>query len=184
MSAGCRGRGPHWGTVWGVIDRACGVLARACAVLGLGALLVFAATTILDAVLRFFFARPIDAVRDVGGLVAAFAVAACMPAVVWERGNIAIRFIEGLIGPRASRAADLFADALTLLVLGLMAWRFAVFAGQAARDSAATWMLRVPTAPAWWAVAGFLALAALLQARVAWLRLAGAPAGGAPEAHL
>ena len=50
-------------------------LAQALAVLGLGTLLCFAVMTIADGLLRFFFPSPIDAVRDVGGLVAAFAVA-------------------------------------------------------------------------------------------------------------
>jgi hypothetical protein len=64
------------------IDRATRLLAQALAVVGLGALLCFAVMTMADGLLRFFFARPIDAVRDVGGLVAAFVVARCIPAAL------------------------------------------------------------------------------------------------------
>ena len=50
----------------GWIDWASKLLAQALVVLGLGALLCFAVMTMADGLLRFFFARPIDAVRDGG----------------------------------------------------------------------------------------------------------------------
>ena len=83
------------------LDRATKLVAQALAVLGLGALLCFAVMTMADGLLRFFFARPIDAVRDVGGLVAAFAVVCCVPVAIVERSNITIRFLSTVIGPRA-----------------------------------------------------------------------------------
>jgi len=148
------------------IENAGRTLARALAAIGLGALLVFAATTIADGLLRFFFAHPIDAVRDLGGLVAAFAVACCIPLTIIERSSITIRFVTGFISQRAGRLADVAAALLVEIVLLLTAWRFAIFAGQAASDGNATWMLRVPTAPVWWAVAAMLAIAAMLQVLV------------------
>ena len=66
------------------IERAAKLLAQALAVIGLGALLCFAVMTMADGMLRFFFAHPIDAVRDLGGLVAAFAVACCIPVAIVE----------------------------------------------------------------------------------------------------
>ena len=48
----------------GWIDWASNALARALAVIGLGALLCFAVMTMADGLLRFFFASPIDALRD------------------------------------------------------------------------------------------------------------------------
>jgi TRAP-type C4-dicarboxylate transport system permease small subunit len=138
-------------------------LARGLAAIGLAVLLAFAATTIADGVLRFFLASPIDAVRDLGGLVAAFAVACCIPLAIIERSSITIRFVTGFISPRAGRVADAAAAVLVELVLALMAWRFVLFARQAAIDGNATWMLRIPTAPVWAAVAGLIAVAALMQ---------------------
>jgi TRAP-type C4-dicarboxylate transport system permease small subunit len=145
------------------IDRATKLLAQALAVLGLGALLCFAVMTMADGLLRFFFARPIDAVRDVGGLVAAFAVACCIPVAIVERSNITIRFISGVIGPRAGRIADLLAAVLVEIILILMTWQFVLFANQARVTGAATWMLRIPSAPVWGAVALVLGISALLQ---------------------
>ena len=145
------------------IERACRLLAQALVVAGLGALLCFAVMTMADGLLRFFFARPIDAVRDVGGLVAAFAVACCIPVAIIERSNITIRFVSAVIGPRAGQVADLAAAVLVEIVLILMTWQFVVFAIQAQATGAATWMLRIPSAPFWGAVAVVLGISALLQ---------------------
>lgn len=132
-------------------------------VLGLGALLCFAVMTMADGLLRFFFARPIDAVRDVGGLVAAFAVACCIPVAIIERSNITIRFLATVVGARASRIADAVAAVLVEIVLILMTWQFVLFAKQTAATGTATWMLRIPSAPIWGAVAVILGISALLQ---------------------
>lgn len=145
------------------LDYATKLAARVLAVIGLGVLLCFAAATIADGLLRFLFARPIDAVRDVGGLVAAFAVASCIPAAIVERSNITVRFVSSFISPAAGRIADIAAAVLVTTVLALMAWQFVVFAQQAQANAIATWMLRIPAAPFWWTVAGMLWISVLLQ---------------------
>ena len=137
--------------------------ARALAVIGLGALLCFAVMTMADGLLRFFLARPIDAVRDVGGLGAAFAVACCIPVAIIERSNITIRLLTSVVGPRTGRVADLAAAVLVEIVLLLMTWQFVIFANQARLTGTATWMLRIPAAPFWSAVAVVLGISALLQ---------------------
>jgi TRAP-type C4-dicarboxylate transport system permease small subunit len=156
---------PNGGTIAAMarIDWVSKVLARALAVLGLGALLCFAAMTIADGLLRFFFARPIDAVRDAGALVAAFAVACCIPVAIVERSNITIRFLSTIAGPRTGRIADVAAAILVEIILILMTWQFVVFANQARLTGTATWMLRIPAAPVWAAVALILGISAVLQ---------------------
>lgn len=163
------------------IDRATKLLAQALAVLGLGALLCFAVMTMADGLLRFFFARPIDAVRDVGGLVAAFAVACCVPVAIVERSNITIRFVSTVVGRRAGRIADIAAAILVEIVLILMTWQFVLFAEQAHATATATWMLRIPSAPVWGAVAVILAISALLQIVVGIRILCGEDLDGYPE---
>src|SRR5580692_8273565 len=145
------------------IDRATKLLAQALVVLGLGALLCFAVMTMADGLLRFFFARPIDVVRDAGALVAAFAVACCIPVAIVERSNITIRFLSSIAGPRVGQIADVAAAILVEIVLILMTWQFVVFANQARASGSATWMLRIPTAPLWAAVALILGISAVLQ---------------------
>jgi TRAP-type C4-dicarboxylate transport system permease small subunit len=137
--------------------------------------------TMADGLLRFFFARPIDAVRDVGGLVAAFAVACCIPVAIVERSNITIRFVSSVVGPRAGRIADGAAAVLVEIVLILMTWQFVLFADQARATGAATWMLRIPSAPVWTAVAVILGISALLQIFVGIQILRGDYPDGRPE---
>ncbi|HEY1749122.1 MAG TPA: TRAP transporter small permease subunit [Xanthobacteraceae bacterium] len=149
------------------IDWASRVLARGLAVAGLGVLLAFAVMTMADGLLRFFFAHPIDVVRDAGSLVAAFSVACCIPVAIVERSNITIRFLPTLIGPRAGQVADIAAAILVEIILILMTWQFVLFAEQAQSSGSATWMLRIPTAPVWGAVAAILGVSALLQVVVA-----------------
>jgi len=155
------------------VERIARLVARGFAVAGLGLLLCFAVATIADGLLRFFFAHPIDAVNDLGGIVAAVAVASCIPLVMLERGNITIRFIATFIGPRAGRLADLAAGLLVELILAGMAWQFIRFAEQAEKDGIATWMLHVPTAPFWWAVAALICVGVAMQAVVVLRYLVG-----------
>jgi len=145
------------------IDWVAKALARALAVVGLGVLLCFAMMTIVDGLLRFFFASPIDVVRDAAALVAAFAVACCIPVAIVERSNITIRFLSGVAGRRVGQIADVAAAILVEVVLILMTWQFVVFANQARASGSATWMLRIPTAPVWAAVALILGISAVLQ---------------------
>lgn len=150
----------------GWIDWASKTLARALAVVGLGVLLSFAVMTMADGLLRFFFAHPIDIVRDASSLVAAFSVACCIPVAIVERSNITIRFLPTLVGARTGQAADVGAAVLVDVILILMTWQFVLFARQAVASGSATWMLRIPTAPVWGAVAAILGISALLQAAV------------------
>jgi TRAP-type C4-dicarboxylate transport system permease small subunit len=145
------------------IDVASKTLARALAVAGLGVLLAFAVMTMADGLLRFFFAHPIDVVRDAASLVAAFSVACCIPVAIVERSNITIRFLPTLFGVRAGQVADIAAAILVEIILILMTWQFVLFAKQADASGSATWMLRIPTAPVWAAVAVILGISALLQ---------------------
>jgi TRAP-type C4-dicarboxylate transport system permease small subunit len=147
--------------------------ARAIAVLGLGLLLCLAVATIADGLLRYVVASPIDAVRDLGGMIAAVSVACCIPIVMLERGNITIRFISAFIGPRMGRLADAMAALLVEIILIGMAWQFYRFARQAGMDGNATWMLHVPTAPFWWIVDVLVWIGAAMQALVAVEHLAG-----------
>ena len=80
-----------------------------------------------------------------------------------ERSNITIRFLSSVAGPRVGQIADVAAAILVEIVLILMTWQFVVFANQARASGSATWMLRIPTAPLWAAVALILGISAVLQ---------------------
>jgi TRAP-type C4-dicarboxylate transport system permease small subunit len=142
-------------------------LSRALAVAGLLLLLAFAAATMADGLMRWLLRHPIDAVRDVGGLVVAVAVACCLPVSFLLRGHIGMRFIDTVFGRRVGGWFDVAAAVLVAGVLLLFAWQFFVFAAKAAQAHDGTWLLNVPLAPFWFAVAALLWCAAFVQVVVA-----------------
>ena len=162
-------------------ERVARTIGRIIAVAGLALLLALAVATIADGVLRYLFASPIDAVRDIGGMVAAVAVASCIPLLLLERGNITIRLIGTFVGPRAGRIVDIAAALLIELILLGMGWQFARFATQASVGGSATWMLHVPIAPFWWVVDGVFWVAVAMQGLVTIQYFAGASLGATAE---
>jgi len=52
-----------------------------------------------------------------------------------------------------------------------MAWQFSVYAGKIARVGETTWILKIPTAPFWYAVAAILWIGVAVQAVVVILQL-------------
>ena len=136
---------------------------RALSVAGLLLLMALAAMTLADGLLRWLANRPIEGVRDLGAVIVAVAVCCCIPVGLMERANISIRVARDLLGERASRVLDAFAALAALAVIGAMAWEFTVYAGKIARVGETTWILKIPTAPFWYVVAGILWLAVAVQ---------------------
>jgi TRAP-type C4-dicarboxylate transport system permease small subunit len=136
---------------------------RALSVLGLGALMVLASMTLADGLLRWLLNQPIEGVRDIGAFAVAVAIACCLPVGLMERSNITIRVFENVAGRRAGRWADCVASLLVLGVMVAMAWQFILHAGKLARASETTWVLKLPVAPFWYAVALIMVLAVLVQ---------------------
>jgi TRAP-type C4-dicarboxylate transport system permease small subunit len=136
---------------------------RALSVAGLLLLMALAAMTLADGLLRWLANRPIEGVRDLGAVIVAVAVCCCIPVGLMERANISIRVAKDLLGEHASRVLDAFAALAALAVIGAMAWEFTVYAGKIARVGETTWILKIPTAPFWYLVAGILWLAVAVQ---------------------
>jgi TRAP-type C4-dicarboxylate transport system permease small subunit len=142
---------------------------RALSVLGLIALMALAAMTLADGLMRWLANRPIEGVRDAGALIVAVAVASCIPVGLMERANITVRVAAAVLGERAGRVLDALAALAAWVVVAAMAWQFTVFAGKLARAGETTWVLKIPVAPFWYAVAAILWLAVLVQAIVVLL---------------
>lgn len=136
---------------------------RALAAIGLTLLMVLAAMTLADGLMRWLANRPIEGVRDAGALIVAVAVACCLPAGLMERAHITIRVGGTLLGARASRLLDALGALAAGAVIGAMAWQFTVFAGKLARAGETTWILKLPTAPFWYGVAAILWIAVAVQ---------------------
>src|SRR6266850_630507 len=139
---------------------------RALSVVGLIALMGLATMTLADGLLRWLANRPIEGVRDIGGLAIAVAISCCLPVVLMERGNITIR-LGGLLHPMVERLLDALAALVVCIVLALAAWQFWLYAAKMARAHETTFVLQIPIAPFWFGVDAILWCAVLVQAIVA-----------------
>src|SRR5258708_12265471 len=105
---------------------------RALSVVGLIALMGLATMTLADGLLRWLASRPIEGVRDLGGLAIAVAIACCIPVGLMERGNIAIR-LGSLLHPVMGRVLDALAALLVCAFLPPPAWQFSLYPAKMAR---------------------------------------------------
>lgn len=139
---------------------------------GLVALMVLAGLTLADGLARWLVNQPIEGVRDVGALAIAVAIACCLPVGLMEKSNISIRVAESVLGPRAGRALDVLAAIAVAVIVALMCWQFFVFAEKIARANETTWILKIPRAPFWYAVAWLLVCAVAVQCLVVAIEIA------------
>ena len=108
--------------------------------------------TVLDVLLRWLFNSPIVGLVDTYSLFMALVLASCFPLCIYKRGNVTIRFIGNVLGPRARNIFDAFGNLVILLVFALMAWQFWLYTDQNALDGESTWVLSWPVSPWWRAV--------------------------------
>jgi len=145
------------------LERLATIVAQSCAIVGLVLLVAFAVGTLGDGVLRRFAGRPIEAVRDIGGLVVAVAVACCMPLALLQRANITIKFVQAFFGVRIGSYFDAVASVAIEIVLVFIARQFYIYATELAHTGDTTTMLAIRTAPFWFVVAAVLWISAATQ---------------------
>jgi len=144
-----------------VLRQALGAAARGVAAAGVLALLALSLAVVADVLMRWLFRAPILAVADLAPLVTAAAVAACFPAAVAQRQHIAVTALGDRLGGRIAWLLELGAAVAVLAFFGLAAWQLVLHARAIAAGNETTLVLRLPTGPAWWLVAGLVAFAAL-----------------------
>ena len=84
------------------------------AFLGFFGLLIAAAITVTDALLRGLFSAPLYDWADLNQLVYAIVIVACFPAGLLQGHNITIRFLGSALGTRATYWLEVFGALLTL----------------------------------------------------------------------
>ena len=139
---------------------------RALSVVGLIALMGLATMTLADGLLRWLANRPIEGVRDLGGLAIAVAIASCLPVVLSERGNITIR-LGASLHPLLGRLLDALAALAVGAILAAVAWQIWIYAAKLGHARETTFVLQIPVAPFWYGVDVILWFAVLVQLVVA-----------------
>ncbi|MHC4229888.1 MAG: TRAP transporter small permease [Planctomycetota bacterium] len=128
---------------------------RIIALIGLVGLLALASATVLDVLLRWIFNSPIVGLNDTHSLFTALIIASCFPLCIYRRGNITIRFIGNIFGPRVSHILDAFGNLVTLIIFFLMTWQLWLYTDKLLGDGETTWVLNWPVSP-WWRVVTIL----------------------------
>ncbi|MEO3385326.1 TRAP transporter small permease [Mesorhizobium sp. CAU 1741] len=163
------------------IDRRLRGAARVVALIGFFGLLLLAAMTTLDVLLRWLFQAPIHGVNDVSSVVMAVVIAACIPANLAMKQNITVEVFGALAGPRLHRFFDALASVATLIFMVLVAWRFIPYAEGLRETGDRTWVLAWPLWPWWMASTALMIFAAIVQAIVTLADLRAMILGIAPE---
>lgn len=152
------------------VERAASWLAQM-AVIGL---LLLAAVTTVDVLMRYAFAKPLRGYVDVAALAGAVLLAACIPHVLVSRGNIAVNAVGSLLGKRVHRLLDRFAALVTAAFVGVMAWQYVYFTLDLKDTAQVMPVLRWAVWPWWAAVCAAIGFAALAGLVTAWRSKEGA----------
>ncbi|MCW5772562.1 MAG: TRAP transporter large permease subunit, partial [Rhodospirillaceae bacterium] len=134
--------------------------------LGVLGMLVTAAFTVLDVVLRAFDASPITALNEFVSLVMAVSIVTCLPAGLARRVGLDVDLGARLIGKRGTVALRITGHFLLLIFMALLAWRLGAAAVAEGARGQKTIILGLPTAPFLWTITGLLALCVPVQAFV------------------
>ena len=149
------------------VERAAAGLALA----AVGGLLLLAAGTALDVLLRYAFASPIRGFVDIASLTGAVLLAACFPYVLVSRTNISVDILGRSLGSGFKTALDRFAALVTAAFFALMAWQYVRFAMEMYETNQLIPVLRWPVWFWWSAVALLIVLAAAGAALTVWKRM-------------
>jgi tripartite ATP-independent transporter DctM subunit len=142
----------------------CVTFTQRAASIGVLGMLLVAFATIADVLSRWLFGKAITGMEEMASMALAVAVAACLPAGAAQRVNITIDLLSGRLAERTVRRLQVFGALALLVFYAALALRVGDYAAELAARSAATMYLNLPLAPFLWAVAAFLAAAALAQA--------------------
>ena len=127
------------------------------AFLGFFGLLIAAAITVTDALLRGLFSAPLYDWADLKQLVYAIVIVACFPAGLLQGHNITIRFLGSALGTRATNWLEALGALLTLIFFAFIAWQFVVLTIELQQTNDTTMTVLYITWP-WWTVATLIIL--------------------------
>lgn len=164
------------------LDARCVAISRRVAFIGVVGMLAVTALTTADVISRWLWGGSVPGLNEVLAMGLAATISSTFPAGAAGRINLAVDILASRLGEPVLlwlRAAGAF---FLLILYVLLAWRFAVYAGELMRRGVTTVILQWPQAPFIYAVAFFLGMTAVVQCVVALVDLRNALAGQAAKA--
>lgn len=133
------------------IERHMLLVTRGAAVLGVLFLLMVAAISVLDIIVREFQGRPIRGANDIARLLTIIVIAACFPAGLLERRQIKVALLGSILPRWANRVLEVFGALLTWVMFVFIAYYVTLHAQRMAASAEYTMVLNLPVAPWWYA---------------------------------
>src|SRR5262249_20958109 len=125
----------------------CAIVTRPIAFIGVLGMLIAAAVTVLDVLMRWLASTAITALNEITAMVFAVAVAACMPAGLAGGVNLRIDILARWLTGRVAAWLDALGTLLLLLFFLILSWRIALYADSLMAQGRTTLILGWPIAP-------------------------------------
>lgn len=149
-----------------------GSICRYIAAIGLIALMLVASLTVVDAVMRRFFASSINGLSDIVEWCIVVAVSACIPAMLWSKSAITVRVLGTLLPWRAREVLEFIGDSLLLATIMIICWQLSIYAYEVYRYDEVSLLLLWPKWPVWGAAVLIWYFAAFVQLMMSFQQLA------------
>ena len=133
------------------------------AMLAVAGILCAALITVGDVLARWLFGTAIVALNEVMSNLIAIAIAATLPSGAARRVNLKVDLLGGQTSPRMTAWLGFAGGLLLAGFFVVLAWRLWLLAERFAAQGRSTTILDWPLAPTYYAVAGFIGIAALIQ---------------------
>ncbi len=143
------------------LDEWAGRLVHGLAAIGLCGLIFQAVAIVADVVSRWLFNAPILGMEDINGLLIVVIVASFFPAVLYDRGNIAIDVVGRMFGKRGAEALNAFGHLVTLAFFIILAWQLLRHTEDVSQRI--TQILELPVQPMWWLATAIMFFAVPIQ---------------------
>src|SRR6185312_8842273 len=164
------------------LEHICVLATRPVASIGVAGMLLGAAATVLDVLLRWFFNSPLPALNEVIAMLFAVAITATLPAGLANKVNLRIDLLTRFMTRRLGLWLDAIGGVFLLAFFLVLTWQIEVYAGQLAAQGRATVMLGLPEAPFVYTMTVLLGIACVVQLVVTLNQVAAAMADRAPAA--
>lgn len=138
-------------------------LCTALAMIGLLALIAVSALTVVEAVLRQFFATHINGLSDWLSFCVVLAVSCCFPATIWGKHSITIRVLGQILPWRFRELFESIGQTMLLSCLIIIGWQLYIYTYELWDYGETSDLLLLPKWPVWTAATLIWWLTALIQ---------------------
>jgi len=132
------------------LERTFMLMSRAAATLGVLFLLLVAAMSVADIVIREITGRPIRGAHDLASLLTIIIIASSFPAGLLERRQIKVTVLGSFLPESINRAMEVLGAVLTGAMFLFIAYFVTLHAMRVSDSHQATMVLNMPIGPWWW----------------------------------